>query len=148
MVVDLPWIFDQLGGKKTVGVPLWKSPLDLHHSVTAGLPAGCAVYFKRHARFTNLQVCMWLGVSEKTVIRWDSEPRKPLSIGVSDRLVRTAKIVGLAEEVLEDKENARAWLSHPQPALANAIPEDLLSTDIGAKQVEEILLQMEHGFVA
>ena len=108
----------------------------------------CVIYFKEHSRLSNRYMCRALGVSEKTFIRWQDDPAKLLDPVFSDRLVRTAKIMGLAEEVLEDGDNARQWLSNPQSALGNEIPQDLLSTDIGAKQVEDLLLQMEHGYLA
>ena len=145
---ELSWIFRNLGGKKAVGKPAWKSALDLHRSIVSGLPVECAVYFKAHHGMSNGLMCRALGVSEKTFIRWQDDPASLLDAVYSDRLVRTAKVMGLAEEVLEDGESAKAWLSRPQAALGNEIPQELLSTDIGAKQVENLLLQMEHGYLA
>ncbi len=145
---ELALIFQNLGGRKAVGKPVWKSTLDLHHSIVAGLPVKCAIYFKVHAGLSNRNMCTALGVSEKTFIRWQDDPATRLDAVYSDRLVRTAKVMGLAEEVLEDGGNAKEWLSTPQPALGNEIPQELLSTDIGAKQVEDLLLQMEHGYLA
>lgn len=145
---ELSWIFQHLGGKKAVGIPLWKSSLDLHRSIVSGLPVKCLIHFKAHTRLSNTYMCKALGVSEKTFIRWQDDPAKRLDAVSSDRLVRTAKIMGLAEEVLEDADNARAWLSRPQPALGNEIPQEFLRSDIGAKQVEDLLLRMEHGYLA
>lgn len=145
---ELSWIFQHLGGKRVVGKSAWKSTRDLHHSIVAGLPVGCVIYFKKRSGLSNINMSKALGVSEKTFIRWQDDPEKRLDPVVSDRLVRTAKIMGLAEEVLEDAENSRDWLSNPQSALGNEIPQELLRTDIGAKQVEDVLLRMEHGYLA
>ena len=145
---ELCWIFRHLGGRKAVGRSLWKSSLDLHHSIISGLPVRCVIYFKERTGLSNSLMCKALGVSEKTFIRWQDDPAKLLDPVYSDRLVRTAKIMGLAEEVLEDAGNARTWLSKPQSALGNEIPQELLRTDIGAKQVEDLLLRMEHGYLA
>lgn len=145
---ELTWIFQNLGGKKAVGKSAWKSALDLHRSIVSGLPVECAIYFKAHHGMSNMLMCRALGVSEKTFIRWQDDPASLLDAVYSDRLVRTAKVMGLAEEVLEDGDNAKAWLARPQSALGNEIPQELLSTDIGAKQVENLLLQMEHGYLA
>ncbi len=145
---ELSWIFKHLGGKKAVGTPAWKSTLDLHHSIVAGLPVRCVIHFKEYTGLSNTHMCRALGVSEKTFIRWQDDPAKLLDSVFSDRLVRTAKVMGLAEEVLEDADNASAWLSRPQSALGNEIPQELLRTDIGAKQVEDLLLRMEHGYLA
>jgi len=145
---ELSWIFRHLGGKRVVGKSAWKSTLDLHHSIVSGLPVGCVIYFKKHTGLSNINMSKALGVSEKTFIRWQDDPEKLLDLVFSDRLVRTAKVMGLAEEVLEDARNARAWLSKSQSALGNEIPQELLRTDIGAKQVEDVLLRMEHGYLA
>jgi putative toxin-antitoxin system antitoxin component (TIGR02293 family) len=145
---ELSWIFQHLGGKRVVGKSAWKSTLDLHHSIVSGLPVGCVIYFKKHTGLSNINMSKALGVSEKTFIRWQDDPEKLLDPVFSDRLVRTAKVMGLAEEVLEDAKNARAWLSKAQSALGNEIPQELLRTDIGAKQVEDVLLRMEHGYLA
>ncbi len=145
---ELALIFQNLGGRKAVGKSVWKSTLDLHRSIVSGLPVRCVIHFKEHTGLSNLYMCRALGVSEKTFIRWQDDPESLLDPVYSDRLVRTAKIMGLAEEVLEDGDNAKEWLSKPQSALGNEIPQELLSTDIGAKQVEDLLLQMEHGYLA
>ena len=145
---ELSWIFRHLGGRKVVGQPAWKSTLDLHHSIVSGLPVGCVIYFKKHTGLSNINMSKALGVSEKTFIRWQDDPEKRLDPVFSDRLVRTAKVMGLAEEVLEDAENASAWLSKAQSSLGNEIPQELLRTEIGAKQVEDVLLRMEHGYLA
>ena len=145
---ELSSIYQHLGGKRVVGKSMWKSTLDLHRSIVLGLPVGCVIYFKKHTGLSNVHMSKALGVSEKTFIRWQDDPDKLLDPVVSDRLVRTAKIMGLAEEVLEDAQSARAWLSRAQPALGNEIPQDLLRTETGAKQVEDLLLRMEHGYLA
>ncbi len=145
---ELSRIFRRLGGKKVVGGSAWKSALDLHRSIVSGLPVGCVIYFKKHTGLNDIQMSKALGVSEKTFIRWQDDPDKLLDPVSSDRLVRTAKIMGLAEEILEDAENSRAWLSKSQSALGNEIPHELMRTNIGSKQVEDILLRMEHGYLA
>ncbi len=147
-MAGLALIYQNLGGRKAVGKPVWKSTLELHRSIVSGLPVQCAVYFKEHTGLSNLYMCRTLGVSEKTFIRWQDAPESLLDAVYSDRLVRTANVMALAEEVLEGGDNAKAWLSRAQSALANEIPQDLLSTDVGAKQVEDLLLQMEHGYLA
>jgi len=50
-----------------------------------------------------------------------------------------------AEEVLGTAEKAARWLKKPNRALGGAVPLAQLDTDIGARQVEEILGRIEHG---
>lgn len=147
-VFELDLVVRYLGGKKAVGIKKAQTPLELHKAVKSGIPAKCAFHFKEQAGFSNVLICEVLGVSEKTLTRWHNHPAKPLNSVTSDRLVRSAKIMALAEQVLEDADNAKKWMSEPQSALGNEVPRDLLSTDVGAKQVENLLLQMEHGYLA
>jgi len=63
----------------------------------------------------------------------------------SDRLLRLARIAAYAEEVFGKREKAAAWLQKPNRALGGVVPLDLLDTDLGALQVEQILGRIEHG---
>lgn len=137
-----------LGGVKAVGIKNPKQPLALHKAVVNGIRAGTLVHFKKYTRASNQDMSAILGVAEKTFIAWQKHPGKPIASVSSDRLVRAAKIVSIAEKVLESPDNARTWLNEPQSALNGEVPRDLLTTDVGAQQVEDTLLRMEHGFLA
>ena len=141
-------MIEYLGGKKNLGASAGESPMNLHDRVFTGLPAQCVTSFKLHSGLTNVQVSALLGVSEKTFIRWQANPKKPIDAVSSDRLYRTARIMALAEDILEDAEAARQWIGEPQIGLDKRVPRDLLTTDIGACHVEELLLRMEHGYLA
>jgi putative toxin-antitoxin system antitoxin component (TIGR02293 family) len=68
-----------------------------------------------------------------------------LSAEESDRLVRFARIGGLAEEVLGSSASAGRWLREPNPALGNTAPIRWLDTDIGVKEIEQLLIRIAHG---
>ena len=51
----------------------------------------------------------------------------------------------MAEEVLGTREKAAAWLHDPNRALGGPRPLDQLDTDLGARQVEQILGRIAHG---
>jgi putative toxin-antitoxin system antitoxin component (TIGR02293 family) len=68
-----------------------------------------------------------------------------LSADESDRLLRLARVVARAEEVLGSRERAGAWLRGTVRALGGIRPLDLLDTDLGAQQVEQVLGRIEHG---
>ncbi len=59
-----------------------------------------------------------------------------------------ARIIELAIRVLEDEEKARNWLQKPQYGLGGAVPIELLQTEAGAKEVEELLWRIEYGIVS
>jgi putative toxin-antitoxin system antitoxin component (TIGR02293 family) len=68
-----------------------------------------------------------------------------LSADESDRLLRLARVAARAEDVLGSQERAGAWLRGTVRALGGLRPLDLLDTDLGAQQVEQILGRIEHG---
>jgi putative toxin-antitoxin system antitoxin component (TIGR02293 family) len=64
----------------------------------------------------------------------------------SDRLMRLSRIVGLALELFEgDVDETRTWLMTPHAALGGETPVDFATTDIGAREVENLIGRLEHG---
>lgn len=63
----------------------------------------------------------------------------------SERLERLARVVALAEEVWEDRERARSFLTSPQPALGGRRPLDLAEWELGARQIEDLLMELEYS---
>lgn len=141
-------ILSLLGGPRALGGKKLKGPLAWHDLVLDGLPGICVISFKDYAGLSTSSISDLLGVSEKTYFRVQAHPNRPIDPVMSDRLVRAAKVMALAEEVLESREEAIGWMGEQQAALGNAVPRDLLTTDTGAKQVEDLLLRMEHGYLA
>ena len=113
-------------------------------SIREGLPAASAMAFKDALGLTNEELSGLLGVSARTLARLD--PRKSrLDLVASDRLVRSARLFSIAEEVLEDRKAAASWLKSPQRALEGQVPLQLAHTDVGIRAVEALLGRMEHG---
>jgi putative toxin-antitoxin system antitoxin component (TIGR02293 family) len=68
-----------------------------------------------------------------------------LSPAASERAERLARIAALAQQALGDAAEAKAWLNQPHPLFADRPPIDVAATDLGARQVERVLLNIEHG---
>lgn len=88
-----------------------------------------------------------LGISESTQFRYEKS-LPVLKPNLGDRWLRFMKIVDLANDLFEDTRETQRWLSTPKQALHEQIPLDLLTTDAGTKQVEQILLQASYGIFA
>lgn len=112
--------------------------------IRSGLPAASALAFKQALDLTNEQLASVLGVSLRTVARLDPA-RSHLDAVSGDRLVRSARLFAIAEEVLEEARAAAQWLKSPQRALGGAVPLELAQTDVGSRAVEALLGRMEHG---
>lgn len=85
-----------------------------------------------------------IGISDKTLARIKTSHAKLSSLS-GDRLYRLKKVWALANKVLENRENALAWLSHAQPGLNHQAPLDILDTEPGYEQVQTLLNQLEFG---
>jgi len=59
--------------------------------------------------------------------------------------VRYARLLGQAFKVFEDLESAKQWLNAPQVGLGGAIPLEYARTEIGAREVENLLGRIEYG---
>lgn len=86
---------------------------------------------------------MVLAIPLRTLTRRKAERR--LRPEESDRLVRLARILAQAVDVLGSTEKASQWLQRPNRALGGETPLSLLDTDLGSRQVEEVLGRIEHG---
>lgn len=84
-----------------------------------------------------------LGISKATLHRRKAEGK--LGPSESDRVVRFARLMGKAVEVLESREKARQWLASPQFGLGGAVPLDYAGTEVGAREVEDLLGRIEYG---
>ena len=63
----------------------------------------------------------------------------------SERTERLARAIATAEYVWDDREDARRFLMTPHPALDGRRPIDAAATELGAREVEELLWQIYHG---
>lgn len=63
---------------------------------------------------------------------------------MSTGVARVARVVALATEVLGHDAGLR-WLREPNTSLGGQIPLEMLGTDAGARQVEQIIGRIEHG---
>lgn len=66
----------------------------------------------------------------------------------SDRAIRTARILALAQRVLGSAERALRWMRESKRRFAGRTPLDLCVTGAGAQLVEEMLIQIDEGMFA
>jgi putative toxin-antitoxin system antitoxin component (TIGR02293 family) len=84
-----------------------------------------------------------LGISKATLHRRKATGK--LDPAESERVVRFARLMGKAVEVLESEQHARQWLTSPQIGLGGAVPLDYAETEVGAREVEDLLGRIEYG---
>lgn len=88
-----------------------------------------------------------LVVPKRTLARRLSDG-EPLTIEETDKAVRLARVDRLATIVFGDAAKAHRWLRKPKKALRGETPLAYLATEAGARVVEEMLHQIDHGILA
>jgi putative toxin-antitoxin system antitoxin component (TIGR02293 family) len=66
----------------------------------------------------------------------------------AERSFRAYRVFRRAAEILGGDEEARTWLSSPKRALGNRRPVELLSRDVGAEEVLNLLGAIDEGVYA
>ena len=122
------------------------SILDLNAAVERGLPKATLRHVVRRV-FTDAgeqRTMMRRIVPEATYKR----RRERLSPAESERTERMARIVAIAEEVWEDREQARRFLTTPHPEIGGKTPLEAALTELGARQAEEVMARIVYGLPA
>jgi putative toxin-antitoxin system antitoxin component (TIGR02293 family) len=84
-----------------------------------------------------------LAISRSTLQRRKAAGR--LSPDESDKVMRLSRLLEHATNVFGDIERARAWLKFPQRGLGGAIPLDYAETEVGAREVDDLLGRIEYS---
>ncbi len=74
--------------------------------------------------------------------------RVRLSHSESERTERLARVIAAAEHVWEDRTDAREWLTKSHPELGKRSPLECAMTELGARQVEDLLERLFYGIPA
>jgi putative toxin-antitoxin system antitoxin component (TIGR02293 family) len=119
------------------------TPSQLIGLIQVGLPVLELINLQKSLAVPMDKLVPMLGISKATLHRRMAEGR--LGSAESDRVVRFARLMGKAIEVMESEENARRWLTSPQFGLGGAVPLDYAETEVGAREVEDLLGRIEYG---
>jgi putative toxin-antitoxin system antitoxin component (TIGR02293 family) len=95
-----------------------------------------------------------LGLPDKDLAKYIRVPKSTLAIRKkkgkfsfveSERLYRLQRLFAKALEVFEDVNIARKWLKEDAYGLGDVSPLEYATTEIGAREVEDLLGRIEHG---
>jgi putative toxin-antitoxin system antitoxin component (TIGR02293 family) len=131
-----------LGGKKVLRREI-SSLKDMQDMLLEGLPYGAFIFLANKLHIGREEASSALTISNRTLIRRKAGNR--FKADESDRIARLARITAKAIETLGTEEKATNWLRKPNRALGGFVPLHLTSTDIGARQVEDVLAKIEYG---
>jgi putative toxin-antitoxin system antitoxin component (TIGR02293 family) len=131
-----------LGGSRVLG-KMVKSVLDLNDAVERGLPKATLRIVVQHvfADAADQRALMHRIVPEATYKR----RRDRLSPAESERTERLARVIAIAEDVWQDSEQARRFLTTPHPEIGGKTPVEAALTELGARQAEEVMARIVYG---
>lgn len=140
MTIKAPEVARILGGERTLHRRI-RTLEDLREAVESGLPTTALDRAVSHAAGEGPEATeLKHSIVPKTTLR---RRRGRLNAEESQRLERLARMTALAEEVWEDPALAREFLTRPQPQLGDERPVDLARSDLGTRQVEDLLYSLE-----
>lgn len=134
-----------LGGTAVLGVEV-KSDRDLEKVILNGLPCEAIsqiidrIYPQQTDKYYQL-------VPRSTLIRRQKEG-SPLSIEESQKAERIARVFSFAIEVWDDEDRAREFMKKSHPMLDERSPFEASLSELGARQVEQILGRLMFGSAA
>src|SRR5258706_7563517 len=144
MVNELRAVVKELGGRSVLGRNLVRQR-DLCEAIREGFPPAVVEERMRYSGLTLKELADALDLSPRSLQRRRRSGR--LARFESDRLYRLARIVALAHESLGSQELAARWLRRPNRALGGLAPIAAVDTELGARQVANVLGRIAFGGV-
>ena len=145
MVNELSAVVHELGGPTGVGRKIGSSE-DMSAAIREGFPHAAIEGLLESSGLTLQEIASSLDLSLRSLQRRKNQGR--LARYESDRLYRLARIVALAEYFLGDRALAIEWLKRPNKVLGGVAPLRMVDTELGARQVENVLGRIGFGGVS
>jgi putative toxin-antitoxin system antitoxin component (TIGR02293 family) len=120
-----------------------KHPTELIRKIQKGLRFSELETLQNSIDLPFEQLAAKLSISRSTLQRRKAAGR--LSPDESDKVMRLSRLLEHATNVFGDIERARAWLKFPQRGLGGAIPLDYAETEVGAREVDDLLGRIEYS---
>ena len=121
-----------------------KNTLDLVKHVERGLSFAVVEALQQQMKLPAKEMSRLLDIKLRTFLRRKEEGR--LQPAESDRVLRTSRLFARATDLFDgNADAARHWLMSPQRALGGAVPMEIAKTEVGAREIENIIGRLEHG---
>jgi len=120
-----------------------KHPTELIRQIQKGLRFSELQTLQNSLDLPFEQLAAKLAISRSTLQRRKAAGR--LSPDESDKVMRLQRLLEHATNAFGDVEKARAWLKHPQYGLGGAVPLDYAETEVGAREVDDLLGRIDYG---
>ena len=145
MVNELRAVLKELGGRGVLGRNL-TGPRDLCQAIREGFPPAVVEELMQASGLTLKELAEALDLSPRSLQRRRRSGR--MARFESDRLYRLARIVALARQSLGDHQSAARCLKRSNRALGGVAPISAIDTELGARQVENVLGRIAYGGIS
>jgi putative toxin-antitoxin system antitoxin component (TIGR02293 family) len=122
---------------------LTPTPTELIAAVKAGLDVRVFVVLARRLGVSEARLAEVAGIAPTTLAR--RKRAGALTPDEGEHVVRLATLLDRAVQVFEDEADAADWLRTPNLALGGDPPLALADTELGAREVDDLLGRLEHG---
>ena len=116
---------------------------DLIRKIQRGFPVSSFEKLRRKLDVSDNLLSQVINIPKRTLTRRKQQGR--LNVVESEKLLRIARLYDKALEVFEDEEAAEKWLKEPARGLGGVIPLEYAKTELGAQEIEKLLIRIEHG---
>ena len=117
---------------------------ELLRKIEEGLSYKALERLQKTIHLSLKEIAEHLRIPPRTLSRRKEQGR--LEPDESDRLLRLSRVFAKSLELFEGDTNAaRRWLQTPQRALAGSLPLEFARTEVGAREVENLIGRLEHG---
>src|SRR6266446_3932985 len=129
--------------EKKTHVAKAKHPTELIRKIQKGLRFSELETLQNSIDLPFEQLAAKLSISRSTLQRRKAAGR--LSPDESDKVMRLSRLLEHATNVFGDIEKARTWLKFPQRGLGGAVPLDYAETEVGAREVDNLLGRIDYS---
>lgn len=147
MGVPAEQIAEVLGGRRVLGRRV-RSMRDLDAIVREGIPKTALDTFIALFVAPHQGVDFTVQLRNKIVPRATYQRIDRFNLQVGETTERLARLYALALSVFEDREATTRFLMNPHPELDGRTPLDAALTEIGGREVEEVIERGLHGLPA
>ncbi len=123
--------------------PRFESSEEAIRAIKKGLPFGAFDRLRKRLDVTEAKLAGIIGIKLRTLARRKINGR--FTPEESDRIFRLAGLMDRTTEFFKSEEKAAHWLKAPQYNFNGIPPLDYADTEVGTKEVFQLLGRIEHG---
>lgn len=120
--------------------------LQLVEAVKRGVPVRAIYALIDHNILTKSEIDSL--VMPRRTLTHRERRKEPLNAIESERVLRIARIVALAQDTFANRGKAATWLRRPNRLFGGKVPLAMADTEPGGRIVEDLLQRIAHGIAA